>query len=372
MMTSPQPPIPSPEFPFDPALVAPRLLAWYGRSGRDLPWRHTRDPYRIWLSEIMLQQTTVAAVIPYYQRFLDGFPEVAALAAAPLAKVIELWAGLGYYTRARNLHRAAQTVVGDHGGRFPATIAELAALPGIGRSTAGAIISIAFDQPAPILDGNVRRALVRLYAYAGDPRGADAERLLWEWAEALTAKERPHDYAQAIMDLGAMVCAPRQPACPVCPLVELCQARRQGVERQLPVARSRKSVPVRHQVALLVECDGRYLVRPRPTDGFLGGLWEFPVVDLRSGEPSLMAAGRLAAELGVAGQRAEAGKLRHAYSHFTLELNLVRVQELSAGRVADDDWQWRTLAQLAKTPLHGAHRKALERFVQPAAGDRDE
>jgi A/G-specific adenine glycosylase len=359
-------------YPFDPAAVAPRLLAWYGTHGRDLPWRHTRDPYRVWLSEIMLQQTTVAAVIPYYQRFLDVFPDVPTLAAAPLAKVIELWAGLGYYTRARNLHRAAQAVVSEHGGCFPATIAELAALPGIGRSTAGAIMSIAFDRPAPILDGNVRRVLVRLCAYAGDPRGADAERLLWKWAEALTSKKRPHDYAQAIMDLGAMVCTPRQPVCPVCPLIELCQACRQGVERQLPVARRRKSVPVRYQVALLVECDGRYLVRPRPPEGFLGGLWEFPVADLRSDEPSLMAAGRLAAELGVAGQRTEAGKLQHAYSHFALELNLVRVQELSASRVADGDWYWQTLAQLAKTPLHGAHRKALERFVQPAAGARNE
>ena len=320
-MASPQSPASSPEFPFDPLAVAPRLLAWYGAQGRDLPWRHTRDPYRIWLSEIMLQQTTVAAVIPYYQRFLDGFPDVAALAAAPLEKVIELWAGLGYYTRARNLHRAAQAVVSDHGGRFPATIAELAALPGIGRSTAGAIVSIAFDQPAPILDGNVRRVLVRLCAYAGDPRGAEAERLLWEWAEALTSKERPHDYAQAIMDLGATVCTPRQPACPDCPLADLCQARRQGVERQLPAARSRKSVPVRHQVALLVECDGRYLVRLRPPEGFLGGLWEFPVADLRPDEPSLMAAGRLAAELGMAGQRAEAGKLKHAYSHFTVAIH---------------------------------------------------
>jgi len=357
---------------FDPAAIAPRLLAWYGLCGRDLPWRNTRDPYRIWLSEIMLQQTTVTAVIPYYQRFLNIFPAVAVLAGAPLDKVIELWAGLGYYSRARNLHRAAQTVVSDFGGSFPATVAELTTLPGIGRSTAGAIVSIAFDRPAPILDGNVRRVLVRLFAYEGDPRSTAAERQLWTWAEALTSKDQPHDYAQAIMDLGAMVCVPRDPACLDCPLADLCQARRMGLERQLPASRPGKRVPVRRQVALLVERGGRYLVRPRPAEGFLGGLWEFPVGGLSDGESPLVAAGRLAGELGVNGERQTAGRLRHAYSHFTLELDLVTVQLEPGGRVAEGDWQWQSPAQLARTPLHGAHRKALEKWlVSSAAGGDD-
>lgn len=354
-------------------LVAPRLLAWYGAHGRDLPWRQTRDPYRIWLSEVMLQQTTVTAVIPYYQRFLVTFPDVTALAAAPLQRVIELWAGLGYYTRVRNLHRAAQSVVSEFGGRFPATVAELAALPGIGRSTAGAIVSIAFDLPAPILDGNVRRVLVRLFAYTGDPRSTFAERLLWERAEALTSRERPHDYAQAIMDLGATVCTPHEPSCPSCPLVGLCQAHRQGLERQLPAARPRKSLPVRCQVVLLAACEGRYLVRPRPPEGFLGGMWELPVADLRIDEKPLAAAGRLAEELGLAGPRTQVGKLKHTYSHFTLELDLVALQEAQAHRVEEGDWHWQTPAQLVRTPLHGAHRKALERFAPKAAtGGGDE
>jgi A/G-specific adenine glycosylase len=359
-------------YPFDPAAVAPRLIAWYGRHGRDLPWRHTRDPYRIWLSEIMLQQTTVAAAIPYYQRFLTVFPNVATLAAAPLEQVIELWAGLGYYSRARNLHRAAKIVVDEFGGRFPATVEELTALPGIGRSTAGAIVSISFDRPAPILDGNVRRVLVRLFAFAGDPRSPTAERSLWGRAEALTSRARPHDYAQAIMDLGATVCTPRDPACSACPLSDLCQACRQGVQQRLPAARPRKSVPVRRQVALLVECNGCCLVRPRPAAGFLGGMWEFPVSDLREDEAPLTAAGRLAAELGLAGDGVVVGGLKHAYSHFTLELSLVGVQVAATRRVAEGDWQWRTPARLVETPLHGAHRKALERFILSVPEGSDE
>jgi A/G-specific adenine glycosylase len=289
------------------------------------------------------------------------------LASAPLERVIELWAGLGYYTRARNLHRAAQVVVNDFGGVFPATIEALANLPGIGRSTAGAIVSIAFDHPAAILDGNVRRVLVRLFAYEGDPRGTAAERQLWAWAEALTSKKSPHLYAQAVMDLGAMVCSPREPACSICPLVDLCHARRLGLEQQLPVARSRRQAPVRRQVALLVEREGRYLVRPRPAEGFLGGLWEFPVTDLREGELPSVGAGRLAEELGLAGAKTEIGRLRHSYSHFTLELELVHIATSSTagGRFAESDWCWQAPAQLEETPLHGAHRKVMKSFVRP-------
>ncbi len=358
------------EFPFDPAAVAPRLLTWYGRHGRDLPWRKTRDPYRIWLSEIMLQQTTVAAVIPYYQRFLETFPDTALLAAAPLERVIELWAGLGYYSRARNLHRAAQAVVSDFGGSFPPSVDALLTLPGIGRSTAGAIVSIAFDRPAPILDGNVRRVLVRLFALEEDPRSPAAERRLWAWAEALTAQDHPHDYAQAIMDLGATVCTPRDPDCPACPLVELCQARLCGLERRLPASRPVKAIPVRRQVALLAERNGRYLVRPRPAEGFLGGLWEFPVADVCDGESPTAAAGRLAGELGLSGELAAAGTLKHAYSHFTLELDVVRILKASPGRISEGGWQWHTPAQLAAVPLHGAHRKAWE-FVTDRGSGRD-
>jgi A/G-specific adenine glycosylase len=280
---------------------------------------------------------------------------------------------LGYYSRARNLHRAAQTVVSDFAGNFPETVEMLAAFPGIGRSTAGAIVSIAFDRPAPILDGNVRRVLVRLFAYAGDPRSPAAERQLWQWAAALTSAEWPHNYAQAIMDLGATVCTPRAPECQACPLADLCQAHRQGEEQLLPVARIRKPVPVRRQVALLVDDSGRLLVRPRPAEGFLGGLWEFPVADLSDAVLPLVAAGRLAAELGLPGKPLVLGRLKHAYSHFTLDLTLVRMSVAPTARVAEGSWRWQTLAELATTPLHGAHRQALERLTLPAiAGGIDE
>lgn len=347
---------------FAPAAVAPRLLAWYGVSGRDLPWRGTRDPYRIWLSEIMLQQTTVAAAIPYYQRFLATFPTLADLAAAPSEAVIARWAGLGYYSRARNLHRTAQLIAGEHGGRFPETVAGLMTLPGIGRSTAGAILSIAFDRPAPILDGNVRRVLIRLAAIGGDPRAPATERRLWQLAELLTPPDRPHDYAQAIMDLGATVCTPQAPACDGCPLAELCAARRTGLADQLPEGRKRPAVPLRRQVALLVRSGERLLARRRPPQGFLGGLWELPVADRCEGETAEAAAGRLAAELGLGGELAAAGELRHAYSHFTLQLALFTAFGTAGARAGDDGWQWLTREQLRDEPFHGAHRKALERF----------
>src|SRR5512133_1839360 len=214
--------------------IAPLLLAWYGRVGRDLPWRHTRDPYCIWLSELMLQQTTVTAVIPYYQRFLARLPDVASLAQATVEEVVEAWVGLGYYSRARNLHAAAVRVMTQYGGCFPAELVELAALPGVGRSTAGAIRAIAFGERGVILDGNVRRVLVRLFALDGDPRSPAAEKQLWHWAEALTPAERADDYAQAIMDLGATCCMPTKPSCTECPLAAHCIAYAQGRSAALP------------------------------------------------------------------------------------------------------------------------------------------
>jgi A/G-specific adenine glycosylase len=340
--------------------VATRLLAWYGREGRELPWRGTRDPYRIWLSEIMLQQTGVATVIPYYERFLAAYPTVKALADARVEEVVELWAGLGYYSRARHLHAAARAVVERHGGVFPADLAALQALPGVGRSTAGAILSIAFDSPAPILDGNVRRVLCRLFALAEDPRRPAAERKLWAWAEALTPADRPHDYAQAIMDLGATLCTPKRPDCPPCPLAALCQARAQGRERELPLAGRKKAVPTALQVALLLEKNGRFLVRRRPLSGMLGGLWEFPTVAVAAGSTPEMAARRLLVELGFEAVLGEAGRVAHAYSHFRLDLRLFRGYFNDSRRVSEGEARWVDAAELRELPLHGAHKKTLK------------
>lgn len=347
-------------FTLDPAAVSRLLLAWYGREGRDLPWRGTRDPYCIWLSEIMLQQTGVGTVIPYYERFLTVYPSVEALAAARVEEVVELWAGLGYYSRARNLHAAAQAVVEQHGGVFPADLAALQALPGVGRSTAGAILSIAFDIPAPILDGNVRRVLCRLFALAEDPRRPAVEKRLWFWAEALTPADRPHDYAQAIMDLGATLCTPKNPDCPRCPLATLCQARAQGRERELPLSGKKAALPKMVQVALLLEKQGGFLVRRRPLAGMLGGLWEFPATTVAEDATPLAAASVLLAELGLQATLAEAGRVAHAYSHFHLDLRLYRGQVKDTGRVSEGEVRWPDKTELSTLPLHGAHKKALK------------
>ena len=350
---------------FDPAEVSLNLLAWYGREGRDLPWRKTRDPYHIWLSEIMLQQTTVAAVIPYFERFIEHFPSVSTLAAASLDDVITLWAGLGYYSRARNLHQAARQVVSDRGGVFPDDLDSLTALPGVGRSTAGAVLSIAFDKPAPILDGNVRRVLVRLFAWMEDPRSSRAEKQLWLWAEALTSQESPHDYAQAIMDLGATVCTPRAPNCGCCPLQTICLARQKDLTAVLPVTRKKAKVPVRQQLALIVSHADELLLRQRPPEGFLGGLWEFPTVDLPAGLDAEQTAVCLLADLCLHGSLKKVGEIRHAYSHFKLELSIYRVDTGRAESIAEaSTYRWCSGAELESLPLHGAHRKAYSQFAK--------
>jgi A/G-specific adenine glycosylase len=317
----------------------------------------------------MLQQTGVTTVVPYYERFLQRFADVNELAAATVDEVIELWAGLGYYSRARNLHAAACQVVAEQGGRFPADLQELMALPGIGRSTAGAILSIAFDKKAPILDGNVRRVLIRLYAVDEPPRAAAVEKLLWQRAEELTSAERPHDYAQAIMDLGATVCKPRNPDCQVCPLESLCQAKRLGLAGELPRRQPRKPVPLVCQVALLLKRDGEFLVRKRPLQGMLAGLWEFPCRELTDGQQASAAAAELLAELALSGRLCESGRVRHAYSHFRLEVAVFQVDvvgEMRADKVAEGQPSlWLPPAELAELALHGAHKKVLALLASP-------
>lgn len=346
--------------PFDAQEASRLLLAWYGKEGRDLPWRHTRDPYRIWLSEIMLQQTTVAAVIPYYERFLKHFPTLESLASASLDDVITLWAGLGYYSRARNLYSAARQIREEFSGVFPRSIEGLMSLPGIGRSTAGAILSIAFDEPAPILDGNVRRVLVRLFAWPDDPRSSRAEKQLWSWAAALTPDEEPHDYAQAIMDLGATICTPREPVCAECPLQTICQAFAKGLAADLPATRKKTKVPVRRQVALVLASDKGLLLRQRPAQGFLGGLWELPAVDLAEDIDAAQVASRMLADFGFRGELKQVDDIRHAYSHFKLELTVFRAEVKASFFVAESGpMQWFHEEELSGLAVHGAHKKVL-------------
>ena len=257
--------------------IAAALIAWQAGGGRhDLPWQHDRSPYRVWVSEIMLQQTQVAAVIPYYERFMRRFPDVRALAQAPVDEVLHLWSGLGYYARARNLHRAAQQVCEQHGGQFPRDFADVAALPGIGRSTAGAILALACAQRHAILDGNVRRVLARYFGVDGR-RDAALEKRLWELSERCTPAAHVADYTQAIMDLGATLCVRHRPRCVQCPLEARCAARRSGRQHALPAPRR----PLRRtarRVFMVVALDPRdaVLLERRPESGVWGGLWCLP------------------------------------------------------------------------------------------------
>jgi len=260
---------------------AQRLVAWQRVHGRhDLPWQRTHDPYRIWVSEIMLQQTQVSTVIPYYRRFIEAFPDVAALAAAERDRVLALWSGLGYYRRAHHLHAAAQAIVTKHGGRFPRDRAAIAALPGIGRSTAAAIVALAFGERAAILDGNVRRVLARHRGIAGEPGSARVVTMLWTIAESLLPARDLDVYTQALMDLGATVCARRAPRCGECPVAADCVALRDDATATLPAPRRRRELPHRSVRVLVIEHDGALLVEKRAAAGIWAGLWSLPELDV--------------------------------------------------------------------------------------------
>jgi A/G-specific adenine glycosylase len=283
-----------------------RLVRWQARHGRhDLPWQRSRDPYRIWLSEVMLQQTQVATVIPYYKRFLARFPDVKALAKATLDEVLVLWSGLGYYSRARNLHAAAQAVVAAQAGRFPRTREGLEALPGLGRSTAAAIAVFAFGAREAILDGNVKRVVARHFAVRGVPGEKRVDKRLWALAEAQLPARDIEAYTQGLMDLGASVCTRKRPACTACPLKGTCKGHAQGKAEAYPEPRPRNKRPERKTSMLLLVRDGEVLLEKRPPTGVWGGLWCFPEIDPGSEKPAGMR------RLPV---------LRHEFTHFTLNI----------------------------------------------------
>ncbi|WP_437538698.1 A/G-specific adenine glycosylase [Sorangium sp. So ce726] len=320
--------------------IAAALGAWFGRVARDLPWRRTRDPYAIWLSEVMLQQTRVETVIPYYERFLARYPTVFALASAEIDDVLSLWSGLGYYRRARVLHLAAREVTARHDGALPRDVPALLALPGVGAYTAGAIASIAYDQPVPLVDGNVARVLSRIEGIDDDIRSASGTRKLWSTAERLVrgaaASVHPGRFNQALMELGATVCTPRSPRCDACPVDGACVARVTGRQADLPVIAPKRDVPAVAMVAAVVRSGDRVLFVRRAEGGLFGGLWEPPMVEARS-----LADARALFELvGVTRDAAlrEVGRVRHILTHRRLDVTVARAEVAAP---------WRFRAKLA-------------------------
>ncbi|MBD5801922.1 A/G-specific adenine glycosylase [Azoarcus sp. Aa7] len=335
-----------------------RLTAWHHGHGRhDLPWQNTRDPYRIWLSEIMLQQTQVDTVIPYYARFLARFPDLASLAAAPVDDVLALWSGLGYYARARNLHQAAQAVMTRHGGEFPRRAADIAELPGIGRSTAAAIAAFAFGERAAILDGNVKRVLCRVFGIAGFPGERAVEQRLWALAEDLLPQTEIGTYIQAQMDLGATLCTRGRPACGRCPMAEICVALREERVAELPAARPKKTVPQRHARVAVIVADGAVLLERRPPTGIWGGLLALPEIPEGTADPARWVAARYGLQ---AGEPAMLPPLNHAFTHFRLEMTPLRFDvAAAAAAAADADHRWLALDALADAGLPTPVRRIL-------------
>lgn len=348
-----------------PSEIAGRLLNWIAHARRDLPWRQRRDPYAVWISEIMLQQTQVSTVIPYFERWLARFPDVVALAAAPLDDVLKTWEGLGYYARARNLHRAAQIIVAQHQGQLPAERKALLALPGIGEYTAGAILSLAFGQMEPVLDGNVRRVLSRVYDIAEDVTASGTVHHLWELAAALVAAVPPGragDLNEGLMELGALICLPRTPDCPACPLASVCLAHAHGSETERPVKMARPPTPHYDVVAAVIaNAAGRYLLIRRPARGLLGGLWGFPGGTTAQSEALDAALIRTVAEQTGVEIRPEKAlqPIKHAYTHFRITLHPFRAEHLAGEprllRCAD--LRWVAADELAAYPLPVTDRK---------------
>ena len=349
----------------DPATFAARLLAWYDRARRDLPWRvppgsaTPLDPYHVLVSEAMLQQTQVATVIPYFRRFLDQFPTVVALAAADEQAVLRAWQGLGYYSRARNLRAAARRIVADHGGRVPSTVDELLALPGVGRYTAGAVASIAFGRRAPILDGNVARVLCRLDAIGTDPRDAATRTLLWARAEAVLPHDRLGDFNSALMELGATVCTPRSPRCLYCPVRDHCEAASLGIQEQVPPPRAGKPTPLFRRWTFCVSAGDRYLVEQRPAAGRWAGMWQFATVEAGDGVPT---AAVLADRFGLTTTPPELlARIEHGLTHRRYEFDVYRCSTPDA--IEAPPRRWVTLTELAAYPLPRPHVRIAERLA---------
>ena len=353
------------------------LLAWYGESNRPLPWRSTRDPYAIWISEILLQQTRVNTAISYYERFLERFPTLSDLAESSIEAILQAWQGLGYYGRARNLHRAAKILKEEFDGRIPGEPEALKRLPGIGPYTAAAIASIAFDKDVAVLDGNVTRVLCRVYGIHDDPNRPSTQRGLQEIADRLLPKGQASVFNQAVMELGALVCTPAGPECPVCPVKGIYVAHKRGVVEMLPLRVPKKKIPVRVRVVSAIRYRGRLLFKRRALEGFLGGLWELPGVYLERREGNREGLRRLKKEIGSrlsleSLPERRAFFVKHVYSHFE-ESNLVFLCKGAGGTNAgrggngEQTYRWIHPKKLDPYPITGATRKILRKLEQTQA-----
>ncbi len=339
-----------------------RLLAWYADHKRDLPWRRSRDPYRVWLSEIMLQQTQVATVRSYFERFVAAFPDVASLAAADETEVLRLWEGLGYYRRARQLHAAAKKVAAECGGRFPSDVAGLQELPGIGRYTAGAIASIAFGRRAPILEANTIRLLSRLIAYRGNPHSITGQRPLWQVAEEILPQKQVPEFNQALMELGSLVCTPSEPSCESCPLSTVCATRAAGLQHEIPAAKPRPVYTDVREAAVVVRKNGSVLVRQCGAEERWAGLWDFPRFAVEADGPLFARneiVAKVAQQTGI--ECAPSGLLKtmkHGVTRYRITLDCYQAAYVS-GRVkaANHTVKWLAIGELAALPLSTTGRK---------------
>ncbi len=338
------------------------LLDWYRKHGRTLPWRDHPDPYAVWVSEIMLQQTRVETVIPYFEKWMNLFPDVTALANASEREVLNAWEGLGYYTRARNLHKAAKIVVEKFNGQLPRDLSELRSLPGIGRYTAGAIASMAFGMDEPTLDGNLRRVFARLFDVKERADSPAGEKILWELAARHLPKGEAGGYNQALMDLGATVCLPKNPRCLLCPLMEICEARKNGAQESRPVMKPKKTVPHYIHAAAVICRRGRVLLARRPPEGLLGGMWEFPngrVAENPAGELSktLYAAAKLKVKKGEA-----LGIVRHAYTHFKVTVHVFCCEPVSIPK--SENLKWVKFSDLEDYPMGKVDRRIAHKLLK--------
>jgi A/G-specific adenine glycosylase len=354
-----------------PSLSPParrKLLDWFRRNARDLPWRRDRDPYRIWVSEVLLQQTTVAAVAPRFEPFLAAFPTVRALAAADEQAVLKVWEGMGYYSRARNLHRAAQILVERHGGELPDSPAVWAELPGVGRYILGAVLSQAFDRRLPVVEANTKRVLCRLFAQAGDVTSAPVQAWLWETAAAVLPKKRAGDFNQALMELGALVCTPARPDCPNCPLRAECLARREGVQDRIPRRPARPAVVEVREVCVVVRHKGRVLLARRPPAGRWASMWEFPRTVFEPGNNHDTAARRLLDSLGLDAEPGpELMTVRYGVTHF--RMTMVCLEAAASAKSFRpgyyEEGRWLRPAEVADYPVSSPQRKLAAALTRP-------